>query len=291
MNIKYPKAEPFNFAGLSDQTLESSRVVVLPVPYSSTTYWSPDTKFGPQALIEASRHMELYDLELQLDIAEKLGIFTLDPLSPSKNSPKEMVTQVEDAVSQILKLKKFPFISGGEHSITLGVVKAILKKYPKVSVLDFDAHTDFRDEFEGTKYHHGTVMHRVYDLGVPITQVGIRAPSEEEIKFFKKNPKASNIFFAPKVPIDEIIDTLNEDVYISIDLDNFDPSFMPSTGTPEPGGLTWEQVTGLIKEVGKKRNIVGFDIVEMSPIPGISFPEFMAAKLAFKIMGYALLQK
>ncbi len=290
MNIKYPKAEPFNFAGLDGQTLQNSKVVVLPVPYSSTTYWSPDTKFGPQAIIEASRHMELYDLELACDISAKLRIYTLDPLSPSKNSPLEMTQQVEDAVSQILKLKKFPFISGGEHSITLGVVKAIQKKYPNVSVLDFDAHTDFRDEFEGTKFHHGTVMRRVYDLGIPITQVGIRSISEEEVKFLKKHPKASNIFYAPKVPTEQIISTLKEDVYISIDLDNFDPSFMPATGTPEPGGLTWEQVTGLIKEVGKRKNIVGFDIVEMSPIPGISFPEFMAAKLAYKIMGYSLLQ-
>lgn len=291
MSIKYPKAEPFNFAGLEEQSFEKSKVVVLPVPYSSTTYWSPDTKFGPQALIEASRHMELYDLELSCDISQKLGIYTLDPLSPSKNSPLEMINQLEDAVSQILKLKKFPFISGGEHSLTLGVVKAVLKKYPKVSVLDFDAHTDFRDQFEDTKYHHGTVMRRIYDLGVSISQVGIRAPSEEEIKFFRKNPKASNIFYAPNVLIDEIIDTLNKDVYISIDLDNFDPSFMPATGTPEPGGLNWQQVTGLIKEVGKRKNIVGFDIVELSPIPGIYSCEFIAAKLAYKIMGYALLAR
>lgn len=291
MNIKYNRAEPFNFAGLDGQTLQNSKVVVLPIPYSSTTYWSPDTKFGPQALIEASRHMELYDLELQCDIAAKLGIYTLDPLSPSKNSPKEMTDELENAVSQILKLKKIPFICGGEHSITLGVVKAIQKKYPNVSVLDFDAHTDFRDRFEGTKFHHGTVMRRVYDLGVAITQVGIRSVSEEEVKFFKKNPKAANIFYAPNVPVEEIISTLKEDVYISIDLDDFDPSFMPATGTPEPGGLSWEQVTGLIKEVGKRKNIVGFDVVELSPIPGLLSCEFLAAKLAYKIMGYSLLQK
>lgn len=289
--LKYPAAEPFNFCGLENQTLENSQVIVLPIPFSSTTYWNPDTKFGPQALIEASRHIELYDLELGVDISSKTGIYTLDPLSPSKNSPQEMIEEVEDIVSQIIKLKKFPFISGGEHSITLGVVKAISKKYPNLSVLDFDAHTDFRDQFEGTKFHHGTVMRRVYDLGLPITQVGIRAPSEEEIKFFRKNPEASNIFYAPEVPKEQIISTLKDNVYISIDLDNFDPSIMPSTGTPEPGGLNWRQVTELIKEVGKRKNIVGFDIVEMSPIPGLIFPEFMAARLAYKIIGYSLLQK
>lgn len=287
---KYETAEPFNFAGLSGQTYEKAKVVVFPVPYSSTTYWNPNTKFGPQVLIEASRHMELYDLELGCDISSKLGVYTLDMLAPSKNSPLEMVGQVEKVVAQIIKDKKFMFMSGGEHSITLGAVKATSKKYRKLSVLYFDAHTDMRDAFEGTKYHHGTVARRISELPVKLTHVGARSISEEEVLFFKKNPKATTIFHAPEVPIQEIIDTLEENVYISIDLDNLDPSIMPSTGTPEPGGLSWEQETNLIREVGKQRNIVGFDIVEMSPIPGIPFPEFLAAKLAYKIMGYSLLK-
>lgn len=288
---KFDNSEPFNFAGLDDQTYEKAKVVVFPVPYSSTTYWSPATKFGPQVLIEASRHMELYDLELEVDIAAKTGIFTLDPLAPSKNSPLEVVNQIEKVVTQLIKDKKIMFMSGGEHSITLGAVKAMSKKYKKLSVLDFDAHTDMRNEFERTKFHHGTVMRRVSELPVKLTQVGIRAVSEEEVLFLKKHPKTSNIFYAPEVPVQEIVDTLEENVYISIDLDNLDPSIMPATGTPEPGGLSWEQITSLIKEVGKQKNIVGFDIVEMSPIAGISFPEFLAAKLAYKIMGYSLLQK
>lgn len=288
---KFDSAEPFNFAGLEDQSYEKSKIVVFPVPYCSTTYWNPDTKFGPQVLIEASRHMELYDLELKSDIAAKTGIFTLDPLAPSKNAPQEVVSQIEKVVSQLIKDKKMMFMSGGEHSITLGAVKAMSKRFKNLSVLDFDAHTDMRDEFEGTKYHHGTVMRRVSELPVKLTQVGIRSVSEEEVVYLKKYPKTSHIFYAPEVPVQEIVDTLEENVYISIDLDSFDPSIMPATGTPEPGGLTYEQEISLIREVAKQRNIVGFDIVEMSPIPGISSPEFMAAKLAYKIMGYALLQK
>lgn len=289
MKLKYEKAEPFNFAGLENQSYEKAKVVVFPVPYYSTTYWHPDTKFGPQALIEASRHMELYDLELEKNLS-KVGIYTLDPLAPSKNSPLEVVNQIEKVVSQLLKDKKLLFMSGGEHSITLGAVKAVSKKFKKLSVLYFDAHTDMRNEFEGTKYHHGTVARRISELPVSLTQVGIRAVCEEEASFLKKHPQVSHIFLAPDVPIQEIINTLDQNVYISVDLDSFDPSIMPSTGTPEPGGLSWEQVIGLIKEVSKQKNIVGFDIVELSPIPGISFPEFLAAKLAYKIIGYSLLQ-
>lgn len=288
LNLKYPKAEPFNFGGLEVQDFKTAKIAILPVPYSSTTYWNPDTKDGPRAIIEASRHIELYDLELKCDISKKVGIFTLPSLSPSKNSPQEMTQEVENTINQILKLKKIPVIFGGEHSITLGEIKAAAKIYKNLSVLDLDAHTDMRDEFEGTKFHHGTVMRRISELGVKLTQVGIRSVSEEEIKFLSKN-HISNIFYAPEVPIDKILETLDENVYISIDLDNFDPSIMPSTGTPEPAGLTWAQVTSLIKEVAKNKNIVGFDIVEMSPIPGISYAEFMAAKLAYKIIGYIVL--
>lgn len=286
----YDQAEPFNFAGLADQSYDKAKVVVFPVPYSSTTYWNPDTKFGPQALIESSRHIELFDLELNQDISRSVGgIFTLDPLAPSKNSPLEVVNQIEKVVTQLIKDKKLMFMSGGEHSITLGAVRAFAKKYKNLSVLYFDAHIDMRNEFEGTKYHHGTVARRISEIPVTLTQVGIRSVSEEEVIFLTKRPKASNIFYAPELPVQQIIDTLDQNVYLTIDLDSFDPSIMPSTGTPEPGGLSFEQVTGLIKAVGQQRKIVGFDIVEMSPIPGISFPQFLAAKLAYKIIGYSLL--
>lgn len=289
--LKYDRAEPFNFAGLTDQIYEDARVVVFPVPYSSTTYWNPDTKFGPQALIEASRHLELFDLEFKLDISAKLGIYTLDPLAPSKNSPKEVVKQIETVASQLFKDGKFPVTLGGEHAIALGGVSAAAKNFKDLSVLQIDAHTDLRDEFEGTKYHHGCVMGRVVrDLKLPVTQVGIRSVSEEEMDFIKKNKREKYIFYAPETPIEKIIKTLKKNVYLSFDLDGLDPSIMPSTGTPEPGGLSYYQVLALIKAVAKKRKIVGVDLVELSPLPGISAPDFLAAKLAYKIIGYSLLQ-
>lgn len=231
--------------------------------------------------------MELFDIELNLDISSKLKIHTLDPLTPSKNSPYEALVDIQNTVKQILNLKKFPVTLGGEHSITYGAVKAISEKYKNLSILDLDAHTDLRNKFEGTKYHHATVMRRIYELGHKITQVGIRSTSTMEIEFIKKNPKAINIFYAPRVPTEKIINTLSKNVYITIDLDCFDPSIMPSTGTPEPNGLNWQQITSLLRSVSKTRNIVGFDMVELSPIPGIIHPEFLAAKLTYKLMGYS----
>lgn len=283
--IKYQTAEPFNFAGLEKQNFEESEVVVFPVPYSSTTYYNPNTKDGPRALIEASRHMELWDQELGMDTSSKVGIFTLESLAPSKHSPQEVVKQVEEVISQIFKAKKFPLMVGGEHSISLGAAKAASKYFKNLSVLQFDAHTDLRDEFEGTKYHHGCVMRRILDLKVPVTQVGIRSISEEEAKFIKKTHKP-DIFYAPNLPIDQIISTLKDNVYISFDLDALDPSIMPATGTPEPGGLGWYETLNLLKEVCKNREVVGADIVELSPLPGISAPDFLAAKLAYKLIGY-----
>lgn len=284
--LVYEKQEPFNFGGLEGQDYKSSKVIIFPVPYSSTTYWNPGTKDGPRALTEASRHLELYDLELKKDVS-KVGIYTLDPLSPSKNAPKEVMDQIEKVVSQILKDKKFPLIIGGEHSITYGGVKAFSKN-KNISVLQLDAHTDLRDEFEGTKYHHGAVMRRIYkDLKIPVTQVGIRSVSEEEIKFIKKSKK-ENIFYAPSLPIEEIVNSLKENVYISFDLDFLDPSIMPSTGTPEPGGFLWYQALELLKAVAQNRKIVGADIVELSPIPSLPSPDFLAAKLVYKLIGYTL---
>lgn len=289
--LKYDRAEPFNFAGLADQTYEKARAIVFPVPYSSTTYWNPNTKFGPQALIEASRHLELFDLEFKLDISAKLGIYTLDPLAPSKNSPEEVVEQINKVVSQLFANGKFPVTLGGEHSIALGPIRAAAKHFQDLSVLQIDAHTDLRDEFEGTKFHHGCVMGRVVrDLKLPVTQVGIRSVSEEEMDFIKKTKREKYIFYAPETPLEKILRTLKKNVYLSFDLDGLDPSIMSATGTSEPGGLDYYQVLALIKAISKKRKIVGVDLVELSPLPGISAPDFLAAKLAYRIMGYSLLQ-
>ncbi len=278
-DFNYPTLEPFNFLGLDEQTYQNSKVIIFPAPYSSTTYWKANTKEGPQALIEASRHIELFDLEAQKD-ASKQGIFTLPFLAPSKNSPAEVAAQIKEVISKILSDKKFPLMIGGEHSITLGAVQAVREQFSDFSVLQIDAHSDLRDEFEGTKFHHACVMKRIKDLGLSITQVGIRSMSEGE--------EAEHIFLAPELPIDKIIATLKEKVYLTFDLDGLDPSIMPSTGTPEPGGLGWYETLNLIKEVSKQRKIIGADVVELDPIPGLHAPDFLAAKLVYKIVNYII---
>jgi agmatinase len=236
-NFSYPTQEPFNFMGLENQEYEKAKAVVFPVPYSSTTYWKSGTKEGPQAIIDASRHVELYDIETKKDISRE-GIFTLPFLEPSKNSPEETIARIKSVVDKLLADGKFLIMLGGEHSITLGAVQSFKEKYSDLSVLQIDAHADLRDEFEGTKFHHGAVIKRVRDLGVPVTQVGIRSISQEDIQYIEKE-KIDTIFFAPDLPIEKIISTLKDNVYITFDLDGLDPSIMPSTGTPEPGGLLW----------------------------------------------------
>jgi agmatinase len=280
----YSQEEPFNFLGLDEQDYEKSKIVIFPVPYSSTTYWKAGTKDGPQAIIEASRHIELYDIETKKEASAE-GIFTAPFLEPSKNSPKETISRIETATSEFLNDKKLPLMLGGEHSITLGAVLSCQKNFTDFSVLQIDAHSDLRDEYQGTKYHHACVMKRIRDLGIPVTQVGIRSMSKEESEYVKKE-NIKNIFFAPEIPVDEIIATLKENVYLTFDLDAFDTSIMPSTGTPEPGGLEWYPVLNLIKEMAKKKKIIGVDVVELDPIPGITAPDFLAAKLVYKIISY-----
>lgn len=285
-NFSYPSLEPFNFLGLNNQDYQKSKVVIFPIPYSSTTYWKSGTKDGPQAIIDVSRHIELYDIETEKD-PSKEGIFTLEPLEPSKDSPKETILRIKKVIDEILKDGKFPLMLGGEHSITLGAVMSFKQKLSNLSILQIDAHTDLRDEFEGTKYHHASVMRRVRDLNIPLTQVGIRSVPEEDIDYIKKK-KIKTIFPAPKIPIDKIMANLKKNVYLTFDLDALDPSIMPSVGTPEPGGLGWYDTLNLIKEVSKNRKIVGADVVELCPIPGLAAPDFLAAKLVYKIINYVV---
>lgn len=280
----YPASEAFNFGGLDGQNYQRARAVVFPVPYEGTTYYKGGTKEGPLAIIEASRHMELYDIELKKDIS-KNQIFTLPEIVCSKNSPQEAVQEIKKAVGQILADKKFVLTLGGEHTVTVGAVAAFKEKYKDLSVLQIDAHTDLRDEFEGTKYHHACAMRRVREMGIPVTAVGIRSQEEDEADYIKER-KIKTIFYAPDLPVKKIIQGLSKNVYLTFDLDGLDPSIMPATGTPEPGGLGWYEVLDLIKQVAKAKRIVGADVVELSPLPGIVFSDFLAAKLAYKIIGY-----
>lgn len=285
-NFAYKTSESFNFGGMSDQSYNKSKVVIFPVPYDSTTYYKSGTKDGPQAIIDASRHMELYDIELKKS-AKETDIFTLEALEPSKNLPKENIIRIRDVVDRILEDKKIPLMLGGEHSITTGAVLAFKNKGFNFSVLQIDAHSDLRDEFQGTKYHHGCVMRRVRNLNSSVTQAGIRSMSQEEAEYVE-NKKINNIFYYPDLPIDKIISTLKENVYITFDLDALDSSIMPSVGTPEPGGIKWQEALNLLQRVAKERKIIGADVVELCPIPGFVAPDFLAAKLVYKIIGYIL---
>jgi len=277
---------PFNFLALENQDPKKSKVWILPVPFEATVFNLGGTKEGPKAIIEASRNIELFDEDLKKEIS-KIGIFTLPFLFLTKNSPKEAILQLQRVVEEILKSKKFPVILGGEHTLTLGSVLAF-KQFFKIdfSILQLDAHCDLRDELEGTKYHHATFARRIVeDLKIKICQVGVRALSKEEFDFINKTKRKIKVFYKKNYNKKEILEFLTRKVYISLDLDVLDPSIMPSVGTPEPGGFLFEELLGIIRDVAKEKEIVGFDIVELSPIPGLFAPNYLAAKIISKVLG------
>lgn len=286
-----------NFGGLTKEMTEGreTKYSVLPVPYDLTASYLSGMRNGPRAIIEASTHMELYDEELDCEPWE-VGIETLQPLEPTALGPGEMIKRVRVATQDILKRGKVPVILGGEHSITLGMVQALLEKYPKMSVLHLDAHADMRDEYQDTPFNHACVARRIAEI-CPIVQVGIRSLSIDEADFLKAEKKAgkkakTNIttHYASqvlgKIDWDKVVKTLSNEICITVDLDVFDPSIMPATGTPEPGGLLWYDVLNVLKKAVAKRKVVGFDVVELCPLPGNIAPDFLAAKLVYKIMGY-----
>jgi agmatinase len=231
--------------------------------------------------------METYDIELGCDVSQSSGFWTFDELEPDMSGPKETIARVKEAVTQILAAKKFPIVLGGEHSITLGTVQAMKETYSDLSILQIDAHTDLRNEYEGTKYNHACVMRRIHELGVPHAAVGIRSMSEEEAEYIKKEKLEKSIFYGTKFDVSKIIPLLSKNVFITVDLDGFDPAFVPATGTPEPGGLDWNSGISLLSEIFKKKSVVGFDLVELSPIPGNVSSDFFCAKLAYKMAGMA----
>ena len=266
------------FLGLQPQ-FKDADVVVVPVPYDATTSYGVGTRFGPNAIIDASTQLELYDIELKKNISDEISIHTLDELALNKDSPKKTLDNVEAAVRKIVSLEKKPVIFGGEHSITAGAVNA----FDDVSVLQIDAHADLRDSYEGTKYSHACVMRRIREKHDAVS-VGIRSMCDEEAEFIEKKLQ-DKIFYGRNFDIERIVSQLGEKVYVTVDIDGFDPAIVPGTGTPEPGGLLWEDVLKIMKAVSKKE-IVGFDIVEVLPAPPLRTSEFIAAKLAYKMMGY-----
>ena len=275
-----------NFADLPQKysTPEDSRIVIVPVPYDRTSTWLKGADKGPAAIIEASCNMELYDIETDSEVYRE-GIFTDEPVETDL-PPEDLVQKVEKRVRSYIDVDKFIVTVGGEHSVSIGAAKAHIEQYEDVTVLQLDAHSDLREQYEGSKNNHACVMARLREI-CPIVQVGIRSMDISENKGLDKE----RVFFAEDIYnrknwMQEVVSLLSGRVYITIDLDVFDPSIMPSTGTPEPGGLLWYDVLSLLKMVFTDREVVGFDVVELCPNEINKAPDFLAAKLIYKLLSY-----
>jgi agmatinase len=264
--------------------LKEAEIVVLPIPYDGTSTWGKGADKGPEAILEASANMELYDIETDSEVYHQ-GIFTAPPVTEDE-SPEAMVEAGYLAAKKYVDTDKFLVTLGGEHSISYGPIKAYFEKYPDLTVLQLDAHTDLRDEYLGSKYNHACVMARAQEL-CPVVQVGIRSMDVGE----KERVVPTKIFWAHELQanaewMERAVGQLSENVYLTIDLDVFDPAIMPSTGTPEPGGMLWYQVLEFLRIVQNRTNIVGMDIVELAPNKNNKAPDFLAAKLLYKILSY-----
>ena len=287
-----------SFGGIPDKYSSWKRAlfVVVPFPIDLTTTYMSGTRNGPRALIEASGHMELFDEENKIE-PYRAGIFVSTEIPVLTTGPLAMLKELEKRIKAVARAGKFPVLVGGEHSGTCGAVSALKKKYGDLTVLQFDAHADLRDSYLGTPWNHACVGRRIVDSGAKLVQVGVRSISEEEDRFLRR---AENVktYYASEVRESladvtrGVVSSLSGNVYISIDLDVFDPGIMPAVGTPEPGGLDWFEVIDILRDVMRANcNIVGIDIMELSPIPGIVAPEFLAAKLCYRLMGWILAER
>ena len=278
------------FLGIDNKTKFKEKVVVVPFGLEKTVSYGGGTKNGPKEIIKASHQVELYDEELNYEPHKKIGIKTLKPFKIDKNINKAL-KKISLINENILKKKKFPLVLGGEHSITPGCIIPFTKKFKNICLLHFDAHADLRESYLGEKYSHASAIRRCLDYkNVSLISFGIRNISEGEIPFLKKNSKRINIFWAKdkkKWNLNTFKKMIkNKTVYLTFDVDGFDSSIMPATGTPEPGGLFWNESLEIIKIAAKNSNIVGADINELSPIKGFNSYNFLVAKLAYKILAY-----
>ena len=278
------------FLGIDNKTKFKEKVVVVPFGLEKTVSYGGGTKNGPKEIIKASHQVELYDEELNYEPHKKIGIKTLKPFKIDKNINKAL-KKISLINENILNKKKFPLVLGGEHSITPGCIIPFTKKFKNICLLHFDAHADLRESYLGEKYSHASAIRRCLDYkNVSLISFGIRNISEGEIPFLKKNSKRINIFWAKdkkKWNLNTFKKMIkNKTVYLTFDVDGFDSSIMPATGTPEPGGLFWNESLEIIKIAAKNSYIVGADINELSPIKGFNSYNFLVAKLAYKILAY-----
>jgi len=283
-----------NFLDLEEEfaSLDTARFVVLPIPYDSTASYLKGSAKAPSAIIAASAQIELFDETLLAEF-HHCGIYTAEPIQNRNTAPEKMQERIYQKTRRFTDAGKFVLALGGEHSITAALVKAAAEKYSNLSVLQLDAHADLRDEYQGAKFSHACVMRRIWDMKIPAVAVGVRSFSHEQYEFIVENKIK---MFSPRAIarnpdwISAVTAALSENVYVSLDIDALDPAYVPGTGAPEPAGLSYQQVVDLIFALGRNKNIVGADIVELIPgIAGVA-SEFTAARLAYKIIAAAQLK-
>jgi len=281
-----------NFGGIDEEqysSKDSARVFVLPVSYEGTVSYGTGTGAGAMAIVDASRNMELYEEETDSEVY-KIGIHTLDEFKP-RPTPDEMMSDLYEHATDILRRDKFLCMLGGEHSVSAPIIKAHAEKYHNLSVLQIDAHADLRDTYDGTPHSHASIMARVVkDMQIPSVQVGIRSISADEARSLDSG-LPTKIFWARDIVgrtdwIHSAVESLTENVYLTIDIDGLDPSIVPTTGTPEPGGLGWYETLKLIRKLAEKRRVVGMDLVEYSYFEDYDSPAFLCAKLVYKSLAY-----
>lgn len=274
-----------NFGGSEiSSDYRQSDIVIVPVPYDETSTWMKGSDRGPDAIMEASPNLEFYDVETGTEVYKR-GIFTDKPV-PETRSPAALVNSVFDKTLSLISDEKFPVFVGGNHTVSIGSAKACAGKYNDLTVLQLDAHADLRQEYEGSPFNHACSMARIRETA-PIIQVGIRSISADELEYAVRE----RMFMAHELYYDKglygkALDLLTENVYITIDLDVLDPSLMPSTGTPEPGGPSYYELMHFLRQVAGKRNVVGFDVVELCPSPSNKAPDFVAAKIIYQLLSY-----
>ena len=282
---------PENYLGIppEENTFEKARVLVFPVPYERTVSYGTGTRNGPRAILEASHFVELYDDEIDQE-PYRAGIHTLAPWVPERPEPDAMVEELEREADRLVSPGRFLLTLGGEHSISPPIIRSHARSFPGLSILHFDAHGDLRDEYEGTRNSQACAARRFVDCG-PTVHVGIRSMSREEMSFVRERGLmlvSNRELHRGTGWMAAAVERLAGPVYVTFDVDFFDGSLVPGTGTPEPGGGTYEQALEILRTVSSARTIVGADIVEHAPLPGNRAPDFLAAKLAYKILGYAL---
>ena len=289
--FEYDHGAPLQFGGAMPvmKSFDDSKVVILPVPVDRTTSYVGGTRNGPHEILQASSHMELWDEEVGADVHD-VGIFTLPEMELPFGELEPLMNEIRRVAAEVLSRKKFLVAVGGEHSITPPLVAAAAAAFPGLSVLQIDAHADLRDCYMGTRHNHACAMRRSLDYVTSVTQVGIRSMSTEEAR--EAPGLGTKIFYDVTMRqdpdwMDRVVDALGDGpVYITIDVDGMDPAIMPATGTPEPGGFSWYELLALLRKTFAARNVVACDIVELSPIPGLMAPNFLCAKLIYKMLTY-----